>query len=169
MGLDRGTRARLVTVLVLFLVLSSGFALGIATDRQLRGRTLTGQDSVGSIERERGEGERRRDASLPDSVRGRRPLLVEQVGLSDEQKVRVDSIVAFYRVKMNELHESTNEAYWAGYREILGDTRSAMRAVLSESQRQAYDSLLVEFDRRRDDRRQRDSLQDGRGPGQRKP
>ena len=168
MTLERGTRARLVTLLVLLLVLSAGFVMGVAMDRQVLTPQLTERDLAGSEGRE-DRGSRDARGEPRDSLRSRRPLLVEQVGLSDVQKAQVDSIVSFYQREMRDLHRETSVAYDAGYREILNQTRNSLRQVLTDEQKAAYDSLLVEFDRRRAERRSRDSVPDGRGSSQRKP
>jgi hypothetical protein len=88
---------------------------------------------------------------------------VEQVGLSDAQKEKVDSIVGYYRGHMRMLHEEFDAAYMSRYSEILEATRNAIRAVLDEGQRAAYDSLLVEFDARMQQQRRRDSIGDRGG------
>jgi len=168
MTLERGTRARVVTLLVLLLVLSAGFVMGVAMDRQVLASRLTERDLRGSEGRVQGvRGER---AGEPrDSLNRRRPLLVEQVGLSEVQKAQVDSILAFWQREMRSLQRQTNEAYEEGSREILARTRNSWREVLTDEQKTAYDSLLVDFDRRRAERRNRDSLPDGRGSSQRRP
>jgi hypothetical protein len=63
---------------------------------------------------------------------------------------------------MRALHEEFDAAYMSRYTEILEMTRNAIRAVLDDAQRAAYDSLLVEFDARMQQRR-RDSIGDRGG------
>ncbi len=103
MTLERSTRARLTTALVLFLVLASGVVLGMALDRQLEGRAADGggfqrpEGRPGMEGRSRGfdprSGDSPRDPSQPRDSSQRRPsLIVEQVGLSEVQKQQVDSI-----------------------------------------------------------------------------
>jgi hypothetical protein len=161
--MDRSTRTRLVTGLVLLLVLAAGMVLGVAVDRQWRGSGLTAEGARQSEGRGSGRESGAQRPSAPDSVSRRRPLLVEQVGLSQGQKVKVDSIVAFYRSRMHALRDEFDQAYAARYQEVLTGTRNALRAILGAEQRAAYDSLLLDADRRRDERRQRDSL-GGRRP-----
>ena len=71
MTLERGTRARIVTLLVLLLVLSAGFVMGVAMDRQVLVPKLTAGDPEGSEGRERGS--RDRPSEPRDSVNRRRP------------------------------------------------------------------------------------------------
>lgn len=162
MPLGRDTRARLFAVLLLLLVLAAGFAMGFAVHRTVRAEDPAGEETEafeGRSGREypRGdEGDRRR------GERDHRRLIVEQVGLSAEQKAKVDSIVAFHRERMEALSQEFQEAYAPRYRAVLEETRSSIKDVLTPEQRTAYDSLLNRWDRRWEERRQRDSTKDGR-------
>jgi Spy/CpxP family protein refolding chaperone len=80
-------------------------------------------------------------------------MIVDQVGLSEVQKEQVDSIVGFYRGQMRALHEEFDEAYMTRYRELNQQARDEVRAVLTEEQRMAYDSLQAEWALRRQERR----------------
>ncbi len=156
--LERKARTRLVTALLLLLVLASGFALGLAVERRVLAEGVsTGAESGEEKEDEGEEGERSGEEGASRS----RSLIVEQVGLSEAQKARVDSIVGEFRTRMRSLHKEFDEAYSARYREILEDTRDEIKAVLSPEQRTAYDSLLVEWDRRRAEKRRDDSSDSG--------
>lgn len=163
MSMEQGTRTRLATILILLLILATGAVLGIAADRRLETRNQSAseaslQDEAGPSGEEEAEGE--------ESPRRRR-LIVEQVGLSPEQKAQVDSIVAHYRQEMRDLQDELQvelrQAYTPRYRGLLEETREEIRGVLTPDQRMEYDSLLVEHDRRRDQRRDRDSISDSRG------
>jgi hypothetical protein len=164
MKLERSAKARVTTAFVLLLVLATGVTLGVVLERQLEARSLSSEDVRGREggrtlpDRDRRPGDWSRDSS------SRRPtLLVEQVGLSEAQKERVDSIVGYYRGHMRMLHEEFDAAYMSRYSEILEATRDAIRAVLDDGQRVAYDSLLVEFDTRMQQQRRRDSIGDRGG------
>jgi hypothetical protein len=174
--LAKSTRARLTTALVLILVMGAGAVLGVAIDRQLVGRALAGEVGTtsgsrsGGDPRSRGFDSRYRDpgrapAQMGDSAQ-RRPLIVEQVGLSDLQRVQIDSILRFYRNEMRALHDEFDQAYSTRYREITQATRDAIKGILTDEQRFAYDSLLVAWDRRREERR-RDSISEPSDPGNR--
>jgi hypothetical protein len=164
MKLERSAKARVTTAFVLLLVLGTGVTLGVVLERQLeaRGVSMEGVRDRGGgrtlPDRDRRLGEWSRDSSP------RRPsLLVEQVGLSEAQKEKVDSIVGYYRVHMRTLHEEFDAAYMSRYIEILEATRNSIRTVLDEGQRAAYDSLLAEFDARMQQQRRRDSIGDRGG------
>jgi hypothetical protein len=75
----------------------------------------------------------------------------------------VDSIVGQFRTSLRALHRELGDAYETRSGEILMDTRNEIMAVLNQEQRVAYDSLLAEADRRREERR-RDSTS-GSGSG----
>lgn len=160
--MEKSTRTRIATILILLLVLATGSVLGVAVDRRLvagKAGSETAEAEVGKEgEREEGEEARREN---------RRRTIVEQVGLSPEQKVQVDSIVAHYRHRMRELErELENElrqAYLPRYRELVQGTREEIKGLLTPVQRIQYDSLLVEWDRRMEERRNRGSDAEPRG------
>lgn len=161
MGMEKGARTRLVTGLILLLVLSTGAVLGVALDRSLaagRLETATGQEE--GREGEEGEG---RSRGGEGSSR-RRSLIVEQVGLSEAQHLQVDSIVSHYRHLLRALEDSVEgeirRAYLPRYQELLEVTRGEIKDVLEPAQRIMYDSLLVEHDRRMEERRRRRSESD---------
>jgi hypothetical protein len=162
MSLEKGTRTRLTTLVILVLVLVTGSVLGIAVDRRLDARSATG-DARWRGSSGRGAGVDRTGAEQEsEGTRRQRKLLVEQVGLTDVQKEQVDSIVAHYRGERDalqaRLEADLREAYMPRYRELLQETREEIKSVLSPDQRTAYESLLVEHDRRREERRNRDSI-----------
>ena len=89
-------------------------------------------------------------------------MITDQLGLSEVQKENVDSIVGYFRDQMKALHDEFDEAYSSRYRELNRQVRDAVRAVMTEDQLVAYDSLRTEWDRRRQERRQ-DSISGDRG------
>ncbi len=165
MTLERSTRARLTTALVLFLVLGSGVVWGVALDRRLGARGVIGEEArspegrPGMSGRSRGfdsrSGGSSRDPSQARNPSQRGPsLIVEQVGLSEVQKEQVDSIVGYYRAQMRSLHDEFDETYMNRFGELNRMVREEVRAILTVEQRTTYDSLQAEWERRRQDRRQ---------------
>jgi hypothetical protein len=171
MSMEKGTRTRLATILILFLVLATGSVLGIAVDRRLEARGSSEVEVSPEGSGQRSGGEEDDTTSGARSSSNRSSLIVEQVGLSEAQHAQVDSIVSEYRRQMRSLHAEVEEeveaeirqAYQPRYRVLLSEVRDEVRAVLTEDQRMAYDSLLVEYDRRREERRSQDSISDSRG------
>lgn len=172
MSLEPGTKARFTTALVLLMVFGAGGILGVALDRQWRSGEEAGDPTRASWDRGRREGPGRdydpRFGDSPrnrppggDSARRRPPMIVDQVGLSERQKEQVDSIVDHFGREMRALHREFDTVYSARYREITETTRSEIRGILTEGQRFVYDSLLVEWENRRRDRRD-DSIGDRR-------
>jgi len=181
--LERSTRARLTTALVLFLVLASGVVLGVALDRRLEARGVIGEEVRRAEGRPDMEGRARgfdprsgdssRDPSHARDPSQRRPsLIVEQVGLSEAQKEQVDSIVGYYRAQMRDLHDEFDEAYMDRYRELSRKSREDVMAILTVEQRTVYDSLRAEWESRRQEWRQ-DSISgdegEGSGSGEERP
>lgn len=178
MVLERSTRARLTTALVLTLVLGAGAVMGVALDRTLEARDGDGEEfrrpeAQPGMDRGRGfDSQRPRDPSRPpseprDSTRRRPPMVLDQVGLSDAQKEQVDSIVGYFRGRMRALHEEFDDAYTTRFRELNRQAREEVRAVMTDNQRLVYDSLQAEWARRREERR-KDSISGG-NDGRHKP
>ena len=102
-----------------------------------------------------------------DEPSGRGRLIVEQVGLTEAQKAQVDSIVAYYRREMRNLQDELQTELQATYatrsRGLIEETRVEIKRILTPQQRTVYDSLLVQHDQRRGERRTRDSISEPGG------
>ena len=144
MAMESGLKARLVTAVVLALVFGSGVTAGLAWDRTPDAARTS---EPGAVERQGGERDVRERGDRSD--RSRRPLLVEQVGLTVEQKARVDEIVEDSRKRMRSLEKDTRPQY----RAIIEETRTAIKEVLTSEQRAEYETLLAERDREREEHR----------------
>jgi Spy/CpxP family protein refolding chaperone len=92
---------------------------------------------------------------------------VDLVGLSDVQRAQTDSIYRYYQLEMRALHEEFDATYSSRYREIMSESREAMLGILTAEQRVVYDSLLVDWERRRQERRQDSVPPTGSPRGQR--
>ena len=132
------SRANLLTSVVLAVVFASGALVGLAVDQRL-GATPP---------------EATADSDGEEGSEGRRTPMYEQVGLTDAQRVRVDSIVVHHRSAMRRLQEEFNSAYDPRYREIIDSTRAAILAVMDSDQQARYQSLIDDFDARRQERRE---------------
>ena len=131
-------RVKIVAVAALVLFFGSGIVVGMAWDQTASaGPPEETRDQTGS------------------ERRGRRPLIVEGVGLTAFQKTSVDSLVSFHRKRMLDL----NEEFRPRYRAVVADLREEIKGVLTDDQREMYDTLLAENDARRRARRTRDSRQ----------
>jgi len=131
-------KVRIVAVAALVLFFGSGIVVGMAWDQTASASTP-----------EETSDETRSERS------GRRPLIVEGVGLTALQKTSVDSLVSFHRKRMSDL----NEEFRPRYRAVIADLREEIKGVLTDDQREMYDTLLAESDARRRARRTRDSRQ----------
>ena len=131
-------RVKIVAVAALVLFFGSGIVVGMAWDQTASASTP----------------EETRDQTMSER-RGRRPLIVEGVGLTAFQKTSVDSLVSFHRKRMSDLNEEFRPRYSA----VVADLREEIKGVLTDDQREMYDTLLAENDARRRARRTRDSGQ----------
>ena len=165
MALEKSFKARLTTAAILLLVLAAGVVSGVALDRRLESNASSERvDRRSGLDgRSRGFDPRSRDPrSGRESSERRPPMIVDQVGLSAEQKAKVDSIVGYFRDQMRALNDEFDEAYMTRFRELNRTARTEIRAVLTEEQNLVYDSLQGEWERRREERRQ-DSISDEGG------
>lgn len=128
-------RARAATLGILLVVFGAGLAVGAAVDRQVAAADVPPRTEAIPA---------RGDSVSEDMPRDRR-MMIERVGLTPEQEVQVDSIVAARGDIMSELQKEYRERYW----QIVDSTRSALRRTLTEEQAIQYDSLAAENDRRR--------------------
>jgi Spy/CpxP family protein refolding chaperone len=128
-------RARAATLGILLVVFGAGLAVGAAVDRQVAAADAPPRSEAIPA---------RGDSVSEDAPRDRR-MMIERVGLTPEQEVQVDSIVAARGDIMSELQKEYRERYW----QIVDSTRSALRRTLTEDQALQYDSLAAENDRRR--------------------
>lgn len=135
--MERESRTRLATIGVLALVFVAGGAVGAALQRVLApepGAAVAGGAVGDRREREDGRRERRR--------------IVDRVGLTEEQRAKVDSIVEYHRVRVGEVWREMGPRFEA----IAESTRADIKRILTPEQRARYDSLLAEYHRRRSER-----------------
>jgi hypothetical protein len=128
------SQATFTTVLVLAVVFGSGALVGAAVDG------LRGGEAPEAQAREEGQQE----------TEQRRTPMYEQVGISDGQRVIIDSIVVANRTRVR----AERATYDSAYRAIVEETRAAILSVMNPEQRVQYDSLLAESDARRAAREQ---------------
>jgi len=134
--MDKGPRTRLLTAAVLVVVFAAGLVMGLAVDESVASGT------AGELASEE-----------TDSTREGRVPMWMQVGPNESQKASIDSIVVDYRGAMKSLHREFNKAYNPRYQALLTETREAIKSVLDPEQRVEYDSLLADWDRRREEER----------------
>ncbi len=139
MSVTRVFKVKIVAVAALVLFFGSGIVVGMAWDQTASASTP----------------EETRDRTSSEERRGPRPLIVEGVGLTALQKASVDSLVSFHRKRMSEL----NEEFRPRYRAVIADLREEIKGVLTDDQREVYDTLLAENNARRRARRTRNSRQ----------
>jgi len=139
MSVTTAFKVKVVAVVALAMFFGSGIVVGMAWDQTASASTP----------------EETRDQTSSEERRGRRPLIVEGVGLTALQKASVDSLVSFHRKRMSAL----NEEFRPRSRAVIADLREEIKGVLTDDQREMYDTLLAENDARRRARRTRNSRQ----------
>jgi hypothetical protein len=98
--------------------------------------------------------------------------MYEQVGLTDAQRVEIDSIVVHYRSDLRELQAHYRELYDAQRVEyderrgvLIDSVRQAIKFVMGPEQRAQYDSLLAASDERQRARREERERAEGNDEG----
>lgn len=146
--------SRTRVALLLAITFAAGMAAGVAADRQLR------SDVAAEASKQAREDHRR------DRRGGRTTIerFADELGLTEEQRDRIDPILEDAREGMSELFEPVRPAY----RALVDSTRARIEAVLTPEQVTQYRALLEREYGDRDDRRDRDrdgdEARDGRSP-----
>ncbi len=132
--MEHGSKTRLLTAVVIAAVFGAGVLIGYAADSSLEAEP---PDAV---------------AVEPDEVVGeeeeRRSPIYAQLGPTDEQQAEIDSIIEVHRERTNALDKQTRRQLRQGFREILLETRQAIRQVFPPEQGAEYQRLLDEWDER---------------------
>jgi hypothetical protein len=132
-------RTRFLTAILLAVVFGSGFTLGMAFDRTA---VATPADDAEVVERTEDED---------------RPPMYERVGPTPEQSVRIDSIVVDFRARMEALQEQFRAEYDPRYDALVDSARESIKDVFSAEQAAQYDSLIVDYERRKAEREAREA------------
>ena len=135
--MGQASRTRLTTALLLVAVFGTGVLIGFAADTD-----ATAQATEVSIEPVAAD-----SASGEEQPRRRR--LYDGVEPNETQLGLIDSIVTVHRARTNELDEEMRAQLNDGFREILLQTRDAIKGVLTAEQAAEYQRILDEYDARR--------------------
>lgn len=134
--MSQQTRTRLLTAGVLVTVFGAGLLLGYAADSTL---TATPAAALTSTD----------ESDAEDEPEERRIPMYEQVGPDSAQSVVIDSIVREHRARLDALNRRFQEEYDPQFRQIVEETRAAIRGVFTAEQAAAYQALTDERDRQR--------------------
>lgn len=155
-------RATATSALVLGLVFIAGLLVGRAWDAWSDDDQAFAAETTGDT----------RDGEGRDEARGdrERTPMYERVGISDAQRVTIDSIVVEHRNRLRVLQDSlrsrrqlARDEYEEEWGRLVTSARDAIKAVMTEAQQIEYDSLLTaRDDARRERRAQRDDDDEGR-------
>jgi len=135
--MGQASRTRLTTVMLLVAVFGTGVLIGFAMDTE-----ATAQVTEVSVERLPAD-----STSEEDPPRRRR--LYDELSPNEIQLGLIDSIVSVHRARTNELDEEMRTQLSAGFREILLETRDAIKSVFTAEQAAEYQRILDEYDARR--------------------
>lgn len=134
--MSQQTRTRLLTAGVLLTVFGAGLLLGYAADTTLSATpaaALAPSDDQGS----------------EDEPEEERVPMYRQVGPDSAQSLVIDSIVQEHRARIDALNRQFQDEYDPQFRQIVEETRAAIRDVFTPEQAAQYQALTDERDRRR--------------------
>ena len=149
--MEHGSRTKIMTAVILAVVLGTGVMLGLVSVCEIGdGRTrcvINLNSDLAAMPVEEGMV---REAH-PDgmSERNRRSPMYEQVGLTEDQSLLIDSILEGQLQHMRSLHEEFRTTYVPRYQALIQQTREAILEVFTEEQASDYRALLQEFDESR--------------------
>ncbi|HCK90356.1 MAG TPA: hypothetical protein DHW54_04175 [Gemmatimonadetes bacterium] len=149
--MESGSRTKLMTAVILAVVLGTGVMLGLVSVCEIGdGRTrcvINVNSDLAAMPVEEGMvREADRDGM---SERNRRTPMYEQVGLTEDQSLLIDSILEGQLQHMRSLHEEFRTTYVPRYQALIQQTREAILEVFTEEQASDYRALLQEFDESR--------------------
>ena len=146
--MGRGSRTRLVTAGVLAAVFGAGVLLGLAADSNAPAEAAEvvapSVESTASVD----------TANSEEPQRRRRTY--DEVEPNESQLALIDSIVAEHRARTRVLDKENRAQLQLGFREILLETREAIKSVLTPEQAAEYQRLLDERDVRAAERENED-------------
>ena len=145
---SKSSRTRVALLLAITFV--AGMAAGVAADRQLRSEP--GEQASKQVREDDRKDRRGRRATIE--------RFADELGLTEEQRARIDPILEDAREGMTELFEPVWPAYYA----LLDSARARIEAVLTPEQVAEYRALLEREYGDRDRRWDRD----GDGPRDRR-
>ena len=149
--MESGSRTKLMTAVILAVVLGTGVMLGLVSVCEVGGgRTrcvINVNSDLAAMPVEEGMvREADRDGM---SERNRRTPMYQQVGLTEDQSLLIDSILEDQLQHMRSLHEEFRTTYVPRYQALIQQTREAILEVFTEEQASDYRALLQEFDESR--------------------
>jgi len=119
-------RAHWAAAGILFAVFGGGMALGFALDRGVVEPGVTSETSS------EGDVERPLNSDLAPSG-----WIIDRLGLSESQRLSVDSVVAYHGALLTDLQRE----YRPRFNAVIRGAEQGLREVLTEDQRIRYDSL----------------------------
>lgn len=142
--MEHRSKTRLMSAAVIAAVFGAGVLIGYAADTRLEAEPTPVATP----------------AATPDEG-GERPSrtpLYARLNPTDAQQAVIDSIISVHRSRTNALDQETRRAYRQGFREILLQTRAAIKEVFPPEKAREYQRLLDEWDAEQAaDRENRDS------------
>ena len=149
--MESGSRTKLMTAVILAVVLGTGVMLGLVSVCEIGdGRTrcvINVNSDLAAMPVE--EGMVREAARDGMSERNRRTPMYQQVGLTEDQSLLIDSILEDQLQHMRSLHEEFRTTYVPRYQALIQQTREAILEVFTDEQASDYRALLQEFDESR--------------------
>ena len=137
--MEKSSRTKLTTVLILAVVFGAGLTLGLAADR-----------SLGAAPPDAATEE-----AAPEEAR-RRPMW-QRVEPTEEQTMLIDSIIQTHRASMKALQKEFRDSYNPRYQAVIESTRESILGVMTPAQADEYRVLLDEYDQRRAERGSREN------------
>ena len=148
--MEKETRTRFATAMILAVVFASGVFLGLAADSGLRAEGAPVPSGAEVAETEQPEQTETAEAPAEEEQR----YTFYEVEPNEEQLSRIEVIVAEYRDQRETIREELIEVYRAAYRserdgryrELTLETRELIKGVLSPEQAAEYQRLLDEWE-----------------------
>lgn len=136
--MERESRTRLMTAMLLVVVFSAGLLLGLAADSSTLSAESPEVVAVGVAA----------DTTTAE-VSPRRRNMYQQVSPNEEQLALIETIMTEHRARTTALDAEMRTQSSAGFAVIVRETREAIKSVLTSEQAVEYQDLLDRYDARR--------------------
>jgi hypothetical protein len=136
--MERSTKTRLLTAVLLCAVFGSGVLLGFAMDSSLDAEQPEVSEAAQGAEQVTEEAQPQQQCCI-----------YEQVEPNEAQLASIESLVAEYRARRDSLDEEMQARWNDTRRQIILELREAIKAALSPEQAAEYQRLLDEYEAKR--------------------
>ena len=158
MAIERNRSTRLASLGLLVLVLATGFLLGMAWQRWSGSREARAAPPSATESGDTKDDSRKQGRSFFDRIGATPEQNLEfeatMKAFGEKWKALRNEALAKYGPRYDTIMKEYSDEYDARFEALRQEVRAELRSLMTADQRSVYDSLLVEWDEKRADRKQ---------------